>query len=198
MEDSLIAGIRKQVEESAAVYHGILEDDGLLKQIGTVASMILEAYRSGHKVLIAGNGGSAADAQHLACEVIGKFYLERPALPCIALTTNASVLTAVSNDFGYEEVFVRQVEAFGQPGDVFIAISTSGNSANILRAIEVCQKRKIRVVGFAGRSGGKMAESCEVCLKVPSDVTPRIQESHILMGHIIFSIVEASYFGKGL
>lgn len=148
--------------------------------------------------MIAGNGGSAADAQHLAGEFVSRFYFERPGLPSLALTTDTSILTAIGNDYGYERLFARQIEANGKEGDVFIGISTSGNSDNIIEALKTCREKDITTIGMTGEIGGRMTELCDYCIKVPSQETPRIQESHILIGHIICSIAEESLFGKGL
>jgi D-sedoheptulose 7-phosphate isomerase len=155
----------------------------------------LASLRAGGKLLFAGNGGSAADAQHWAAELVSRFQKERPGLAAIALTTDSSILTAIGNDYGFERVFARQVEALGAPGDVFVAISTSGRSANILRAIEAARARSLRVVGFTGESGGEMAALCDFCLQVPSTDTPRIQEGHSFLGHLLCALVEQGMYG---
>lgn len=147
--------------------------------------------------MLAGNGGSAADAQHIAAELVSRFYRERRALRCLALTTNTSVLTAVANDYDYQRVFARQVEAHGDPGDLMIGLSTSGNSANVIEALRVCETMGITTVGLTGAAGGKMPALCDLCVNVPSDETPRIQESHILIGHIICAVIEDFLFGGG-
>lgn len=152
------------------------------------------SLKSGRKVLFCGNGGSAADAQHLAAELSGRFYLDRDPLPAEALHVNTSYLTAVANDYSYEEVYARLVKGMGHEGDILVALSTSGNSTNILRAIEEARKKKMIIVGMTGASGGKMAALCDHILKVPSTDTPRIQEVHILMGHILCELTEASLF----
>jgi D-sedoheptulose 7-phosphate isomerase len=154
------------------------------------ADAVARAFSEGKKVLLCGNGGSAADAQHIACELVGRFFRERRAVPAIALTTDTSILTAVANDYSFDDVFARQVEAFGQPGDVLIAITTSGNSKNVIRAAEAARERGLIVIGLSGRTGGKLKELSDPCLCVPSDSTPRIQEMHILLGHILCEIVE--------
>jgi len=189
--------IQNQIEDSIKTKEKILQNKALMKNIFDVAEVIINAYRNGKKTLTAGNGGSAADAQHIAAEFVSRFYFDRPALPSIALTTDTSILTAIGNDYGYDRLFARQLEANGNSGDIFIAISTSGNSANIIEALKVCKDRDIISVGLSGESGGKMAELCDYMIKVPSNITPRIQESHILIGHIICATVEEALFGEG-
>lgn len=189
--------ISTQIEDSYQVKQKILEDKTLVSLIEEVSQKAVATYKNGHKTLIAGNGGSAADAQHIAGEFVSRFYFDRPGLASLALTTDTSILTAVANDYGYQRLFARQIQANGETGDMFIAISTSGNSANILEALKECQDKGITTVGLTGETGGKMAELCDYCIKVPSTSTPRIQESHILMGHIICSVVEEALFGKG-
>lgn len=191
------AYIRKQIERSIEVKQKLLADEDLLELIETIARKAVEVYQNGNKILISGNGGSAADAQHIAGEFVNRFYFDRPGLPAIALTTDTSVLTAVGNDYGYEHLFARQIQANGVAGDMFIGMSTSGNSSNIIRALEECRKKEIVAVGFTGGTGGKMAALCDYCITVPSVETPRIQESHILIGHIICAIVEEQLFGAG-
>ena len=158
------------------------------------AQAIIHAYRAKHKILIAGNGGSAADSQHLAAEFVNRFNFDRPGLPAIALTTDTSILTSVSNDSGFNMLFSRQIEALGMEGDLFLGLSTSGNSPNIIEALSVCRKEKIFSIGLSGSDGGKMKDLCDICIMVPSDETPRIQEAHILIGHIICSLVEEELF----
>jgi len=187
--------ITEQISESMAVKQQILADQGLLARIGQAALVMIEAYRQGKKTLIAGNGGSAADAQHLAGELVSKFYFDRPGLPAVALTTDTSILTAIGNDYGFERLFERQVQAQGNAGDVFLGISTSGNSENLLRALKCCREKGIYTIGLTGSGGGKMKEWCDLCLEVPSSQTPRIQEAHILIGHILCCIVEEKLFG---
>jgi D-sedoheptulose 7-phosphate isomerase len=164
--------------------------DTLTGDIETACEMITSAIKSGNKVLLAGNGGSAADAQHIAAELSGRFVKHRKALPGIALTVDTSALTAIANDYGYEHVFARQVEAYAQPGDLFIGISTSGNSPGILNAFETATKFKCKTLGLSGRDGGKMNGICELNIIVPSDITARIQEMHILIGHILCKAVD--------
>ena len=189
--------IKEHFEDSIAVKTKILNDEKLLELIKKVALETTKAYKEGKKTLLAGNGGSAADAQHIAGEFVSRFYFDRPGIPSIALTTDTSILTAIGNDYGYEKLFSRQVQAQGVEGDIFIGISTSGNSANIIEALKVCKEKGILSVGLTGESGGAMNELCDYCIKVPSSKTPRIQESHILIGHIICAILEEELFGKG-
>lgn len=189
--------INNQIQKSYEIKKSILEDNELTYLISEVAKKTIEAYKKGHKTIIAGNGGSAADAQHIAGEFVSKFYFDRPGLASIALTTDTSILTAIGNDYGYEKLFARQVQANGQAGDIFIGISTSGNSANIVEALKECKNKGLITVGLTGATGGKMATLCDYCIKVPSNETPRVQESHILIGHIICAVVEEAIFGKG-
>lgn len=188
--------IESQVSHSIETKQQLLADKELLQLIETASCKLTEAYRKGNKTLLAGNGGSAADAQHIAGEFVSKFYFDRPGIPSVALTTDTSILTAIGNDYGYDRLFARQVQAQGVSGDVFIAFSTSGNSENIIKALEVCKEKEIFSIGLTGAEGGKMAELCDICLKVPSHETPRIQECHILMGHILCCIVEENLFGN--
>jgi D-sedoheptulose 7-phosphate isomerase len=162
----------------------------LLLPIEKGCAIITETVLNGNKLLIAGNGGSASDAQHIAAEFTGRFVKERKALAAIALSTDTSALTAISNDYGFEQVFARQLEALAQPGDLFLAISTSGNSANVLKALEAAKKAGCKTLGLSGRDGGKMNELCDLNIVVPSDITARIQEMHILIGHIFCKAVD--------
>jgi len=189
--------LTEQIKKSIDLKSSILEDKAMINQILEVSEKLIEAYRAGNKTLIAGNGGSAADAQHLAGEFVSKFYFDRPGLPSISLSTDTSVMTAIGNDYGFENLFARQVQANGVKGDFFIGLSTSGNSPNMLKALEECHKKEIMSFGLTGESGGKMAELCDYCIKVPSAETPRIQESHIMIGHLLCSIVEEAIFGSG-
>jgi D-sedoheptulose 7-phosphate isomerase len=189
--------IENQVKKSYKTKQAIYKDKELMELIQKVSKVVIKAYKKGNKTLIAGNGGSAADAQHIAGEFVSKFYFDRPGLASIALTTDTSILTAIGNDYGYEKLFSRQVQANGVKGDVFIGISTSGNSKNIIKALEECKGKGITTIGLTGQSGGKMKELCDYCICVPSNETPRIQESHILIGHIICAVVEEEIFGKG-
>jgi D-sedoheptulose 7-phosphate isomerase len=163
-------------------------------RIVETAEVIAHALRNGRKMLFFGNGGSAADAQHLASEMVGRFGPDRCALPAISLTTDTSILTAVSNDYGYEKVFARQIEALGQPGDTAIAISTSGTSPSVLLALDVARSKGLFTVGFTGETGGKMNDRTEVLFRVPSRDTPRIQETHLLLGHILCELVDRDLF----
>ena len=189
-----IATIQDQIQKSITIKTALLNDTATLDLIDQCVKVITNAYRNGKKTLIAGNGGSAADAQHISGEFVSKFNFDRPGLSSIALTTNTSVLTAIGNDYGYEHIVKRQLEAFGCEGDVFIGISTSGNSKNILKALEVCRDKGIFSIAFTGEKGNKMKELSDVCIEVPSNETPRIQECHILIGHIICCIVEENLF----
>ncbi|HNE19261.1 MAG TPA: D-sedoheptulose 7-phosphate isomerase [Turneriella sp.] len=188
--------IRGQVKDSIAVKEAFLADEANIELLNRVAGDLIAAYRAGKKTLIAGNGGSAADAQHIAAEFVSRFYFDRPALASIALTTDTSALTAIGNDYGYELLFSRQIEANGSSGDIYIAISTSGNSKNVLKSLESAKKLGIKTVGLTGRSGGKMKDIVDYCICVPSDETPRIQETHILIGHILCAAVEKELFEK--
>jgi len=195
-EQYMTEHIKKQIKESCNLMTQLLSDSALVNTIDAISLRIIDVYKNGRKVLLAGNGGSAGDAQHIAGELVNKFYFDRPGLPAMALTTDTSILTAISNDFGFDKIFARQIQANGMPGDLFIGISTSGSSPNILAAIEECRKIGITTVGFTGRSGSKMAELCDYCIMIPSGETPRIQEAHILIGHIICSVVEKALFGS--
>lgn len=188
--------IRGQVRDSIAVKEAFLAEEANIELLNRVAGDLIAAYRAGKKTLIAGNGGSAADAQHIAAEFVSRFYFDRPALASIALTTDTSALTAIGNDYGYELLFSRQIEANGNAGDIYIAISTSGNSKNVLKSLESAKKLGIKTVGLTGRSGGKMKDMVDYCICVPSDETPRIQETHILVGHILCAAVEKELFEK--
>ncbi|MFK0410569.1 D-sedoheptulose 7-phosphate isomerase [Campylobacter jejuni] len=195
--DNLNSYIKGHFADSILVKEQILKDENLITLIKNASLEVIKAYKNGNKTLLAGNGGSAADAQHIAGEFVSRFYFDRPGIASIALTTDTSILTAIGNDYGYENLFARQVQAQGVKGDVFIGISTSGNSKNILKALEFCKQKEIISIGLSGASGGAMNELCDYCIKVPSTCTPRIQEAHILIGHIICAIVEEELFGKG-
>ncbi|MBF0358011.1 MAG: D-sedoheptulose 7-phosphate isomerase [Magnetococcales bacterium] len=183
-----------QIEESRDVKQRILDDKECLQTIQSACDLALSCYRSGGKMLIAGNGGSAADAQHIAGELVSRFFFDRPSLPAIALTTDSSILTAIGNDYGYENLFSRQIEGNGSSGDMFLAITTSGNSPNIIRGIAAARKKNLSVVGLTGAVGGEMAGLCDVCIKIPATLTPRIQEGHILVGHLICGYIEQALF----
>lgn len=187
--------INEEIFESARIKNQLL-DDSYLQIIKEMGREIISALKQKNKVLIAGNGGSAADAQHFAGELAGKFLVEKKPLPAMALTTNSSVLTAIANDFGYEEVFQRQVESLGQTGDIFFAISTSGNSENLVRALQVAKEKDLKTMGLLGKGGGEMKELCGLSLIVPSESTPRIQEVHILVIHLLCSMVDNVFANK--
>lgn len=187
--------ITEQIRSSILTKELILADNEIIFKIELAAEKVIAAYRNQKKTLVAGNGGSAADAQHIAGEFVSRFYFDRPGLASIALTTDTSVLTAIGNDYGYERLFSRQIQALGVPGDVFIGISTSGNSKNIIKALKTCREKDIFCIGLTGKNVGAMDEFCDICINIPSIETPRIQESHILIGHIICGLVEGEIFG---
>lgn len=182
------------IQQSIAVKYILLSDDALLKTVHDVAAAMVNVYKQDGKVLFCGNGGSAADAQHLAAELSGRFYFDRPPLFAEALHVNTSYLTAVANDYSYGEIYARLVEAMGKEGDVLIGISTSGNSENIIKAIKVANERGMVTVGLTGEGGGEMKDVCQYLIAVSSKDTPRIQECHILIGHIICELVESGLF----
>jgi D-sedoheptulose 7-phosphate isomerase len=184
----VVAGLREGAELRIHLAQALGE------KIVDAANVIAESLKSGGKVLLFGNGGSAADAQHLAAEFVGRFVLERGPLPGIALTTDSSILTAVGNDYGFDQVFVRQVLALGRPGDVAIGISTSGNSPNVIKAVQAAAERGLRTIGLAGRDGGALAKAVEIAITVPSKNTARIQECHIAVGHVLCELVEEDLF----
>lgn len=187
--------IREQLGKSIAVLEKVRADDALLGVVAQAAEITAEAMLKGRKLMVAGNGGSAADSQHLVAEFVSRLVKDRPALRAIALTVDSSILTAIGNDYGFEKCFERQIEALGQQGDVFLAISTSGNSPNVLRALELCRTLGIVTIGFSGNGGGKMAPLCDYNVIVPCDVTMNIQESHLALEHIFCILVELCYFG---
>jgi D-sedoheptulose 7-phosphate isomerase len=187
--------IQQSIQESISVKQNLLNDQVFLQKIEDAARSMVRTFQNGGKVLLCGNGGSAADAQHIAAELSGRFYTDRPPLFAEALHVNSSYVTAVANDYGYEHVFSRMVQAAGKTGDILIAFSTSGNSPNILKAIESAKTQGMLVIGFTGATGGKMAQVCDILLNVPSSDTPRIQEAHILIGHILCQWVEGEMFG---
>jgi len=186
--------ITNLITASINVKEKVLNDEQLLQTIEKCVTVIAEAFKKGNKVLFCGNGGSAADAQHLAAEFSGRFYTDRDALPAEALHANSSYITAVANDYGYENVYSRLLKGIGQKGDILIGLSTSGNSPNIIKALEMAHSKGMITIGLTGASGGKMKELCQYLINVPSADTPRIQESHILIGHIICQLVEALLF----
>lgn len=186
--------IQHRISESIETKSNLLADKKLLQVIEDVIKVILESLRNGNKILFCGNGGSAADAQHLAAEFSGRFYINRHALPAEALHCNTSYLTAVANDYSYDVIYARLLQGIGKPGDVLIGMSTSGNSVNIIAAFKVAKETGVITVAFTGDTGGKMKDICDYLFNVPSANTPRIQEAHMLAGHIICEIVEKEYF----
>ena len=185
--------IKAQMAESIRVKQALMEDESLMEKIAHIASLMVDAYKAGHKTLWAGNGGSAADAQHMAGELVNKFTFDRPGLPALSLSTDTSIITAVGNDYGFDRLFARQVEAQGCPGDVFIGISTSGRSKNIVEALKACRGKGITSVAIVGADPCPLDEADHV-IHVPSTVTPRIQECQTLIGHILCYLVEQSLF----
>lgn len=189
--------IKNEINKSIKVKYSICNDKCTIKLIKKVSEICVKTLKNGNKIILAGNGGSAADAQHIAGELVSKFYFDRPGLSALALTTDTSILTAIGNDYGYEKLFSRQIEANGIAGDVFIGISTSGNSRNIIYALKECKKRNIKTIGLTGSKKCEMDNLCDIVIKVPSESTPNIQESHIMIGHIVCAIIEEQIFGKG-
>jgi len=188
----LLARVRAAIEESVSVKRAVLE---LCEaDIARAAAVVIETFRSGGKLLAFGNGGSASDAQHLAAELAGRYVRERPGLPALALCANTSDVTAIGNDYGFDRVFARLIEAHGRSGDVAVALSTSGSSANVVAAVEVARERGLRTIGLTGKGGGKLAGMVDVPIAVPSDSTPRIQEAHITVVHLICELVDAALF----
>jgi D-sedoheptulose 7-phosphate isomerase len=190
--------IKDQIKKSYETKQAIYSNEALLDAIVAVAKECVALYKTDKKTMLAGNGGSAADAQHIAAELVGRYGFDRPSIPSLALTTDTSNLTAIGNDYGYDQVFSRQLEGMGQSGDIFIGISTSGNSTNIVKAFESAKKKGIKTVALVGRDGGLMAKMADMSIIVPSDSTPRIQESHILIGHILCDIIEKEIFAEGV
>ena len=190
--------IKKIISESIAVKQALLLNEELITKLDEVSNTLVIAFKNGNKVLFCGNGGSAADAQHLAAEFSGRFYTDRDALPAEALHVNTSYLTAVANDYSYDVVYARLVKGIGKKGDVLVGLSTSGNSKNIVEAFKVAKEKELITVGFTGESGGSMKELSDYLFNVPSTNTPRIQESHIMLGHIICELVEERYFASPL
>lgn len=182
--------VRERIQDCLRVGQALLGDPDLVRSVRQAARVVAQALAEGHKLLVFGNGGSAADAQHIAAELVGRYLRERRALPAVALTVNTSVLTALANDFSFDHVFARQIEALGAPQDVALAISTSGNSRNILLGIEAAKRLGLATLGLTGRSGGQLRDAVSHCITVPSGETPRIQEAHILVGHILCEVVE--------
>lgn len=188
--------IKSIISESIAVKNKVLGDGVLLSNIAEITTMTVRALRNGNHIYFCGNGGSAADAQHLAAEFSGRFYIDRDALPAEALHCNTSYLTAVANDYSYELVYSRLIKGIGRKGDLLIGLSTSGNSGNIIKAFETAREKELITVGFTGQGGGKLAAHSDYLVGVPSKNTPRIQEAHIMIGHIICELVEEQYFAS--
>lgn len=186
------ARLRAHLDTIAAIE----KDETLKAAVQEAVEAIVHCFRSGGRVYFCGNGGSAADAQHLAAEFSGRFYFDRPVLPADALHCNTSYLTAVGNDYGYDKIFARLISGLGQKGDILVGLSTSGNSENILRAFEVCREKGVRTIALTGASGGRMKTLADLLINIPSTDTPRIQEAHITVGHIICELVEQAIFGK--
>jgi D-sedoheptulose 7-phosphate isomerase len=186
--------IKKIIQASIETKQQVLQDEELLKTICEVVNIIVTAFKNGHRVYFCGNGGSAADAQHLAAEFSGRFYTDRKALPAEALHCNTSYLTAVANDYGYDVVYSRIIDGIGQSGDVLVGLSTSGNSVNIIKAFETAKEKGITTIAFTGTSGGKLKSVSNYLINIPSTDTPRIQESHIMIGHIICQLAEEKIF----
>ena len=192
MKDDVIL---REINDSISVKQKILNDVALVDLIKKVADECIAAYTRGNRILLAGNGGSAADAQHIAAEFVSRYAFDRPGLPAIALSTDTSMLTAIGNDYGFDQIFCRQLEANGRKGDVFIGISTSGSSPNVIAALQRARGLDITTIGLTGQNGGEIQAHCDYCIQVPSMSTPRIQESHIMLAHIICDLVEETLFG---
>jgi D-sedoheptulose 7-phosphate isomerase len=198
MESLMKDYISTSIAEAQRMMSAMLEDDVLLSMIEAAAGACINCLRCGGKILLAGNGGSAADAQHIAGELVNRFAFDRPGLPAIALTTDTSIITAISNDYGYDMLFARQVQALGSERDVFIGYSTSGQSTNILRALQEARSRGLTCIGLTGKRGGPMRQLCDYLFEVPSVETPKIQEGHLVIGHILCALVESAMFKDAL
>ncbi len=188
------ARVTSSIEASIAVKERLLSSVEVVSSVAKVSEILVEALEQGNKVLLFGNGGSAADAQHIAAEFVGRFAFDRPPLPALALSVNTSCITAIGNDYGFDQVFSRQIEALAHPGDVAIGISTSGNSPNVVSALSVSRHKGLHTIALTGCTGGKLKDEVDYCICVPSNDTPRIQECHILIGHIISELVEQTIF----
>ncbi len=188
--------IKEEMHKTQAIILRMLDDLQLQNEVQKIAERCIQALQLGNKILFAGNGGSAADSQHLAAELVSRLRYNRPGLAAIALTTDTSALTAIGNDYSFQDLFARQIEAIGRPGDVLIAISTSGKSPNILKALETARARKMSTIGFTGKFSSFFSERCDLILNIPSMETPKIQECHIMMGHIICALIEEEIFGS--
>lgn len=193
-ENNFQHDVKQSIEASIVVKQELLRSEDVLLAIAKTSEILIDALQKGNKALFFGNGGSAADAQHIAAELVGRFAFDRPALPALALSVNTSCVTAIGNDFGFEQVFSRQLEALARPGDVAIGISTSGNSANVIHALTTAKKIGLHTVCLTGRTGGRLRSEVDHCICAPSTEAPRIQECHILIGHIISEIVERQIF----
>lgn len=194
MEDMMKTYISRQMAEAQRIISTMLADEEILSVTSNAARACIDSLKGGHKILLAGNGGSAADAQHIAGELVSRFAFDRPGLPAVALTTDTSILTAIGNDYGYENLFSRQIQAQGSEGDVFIGYSTSGESPNILHALEIAREKGLICIGMTGNRGGPMLELCDHVLQVPSADTPKVQEGHLVLGHIICGLIENTLF----
>ena len=186
--------IRRNISDSISVNQKLLKNDTILTEITKVVDLIVEAFNNGNKLLFCGNGGSAADAQHLAAEFSGRYYLNRPPLHAEALHTDTSFMTAVSNDLSFDDVYARLIQGIGKQGDILIGMSTSGNSKNVIKALEEAKKKNIITIGFTGKTNGNMKPYCDFLINIPSDDTPRIQECHLMLGHAICELVEKELF----
>jgi D-sedoheptulose 7-phosphate isomerase len=193
--EQLAAIVKQQLDASMAVMRQVIEDQTIASTIAAAAEKTAASMKEGRKLIVAGNGGSAADSQHLVAEFVSRLTVDRPALPAIALTVDTSILTAIGNDYAYENVFERQLEALGRDGDIFLALSTSGNSKNVIKGLRQARRMNITTIGFSGNGGGQMASLCDYSVVVPSSVTMHIQESHIALEHIFCMLVEKCYFG---
>ena len=187
--------VSSELNEAAVLFDALANDEEIIASINAISNVCVTALQNGNRIIFAGNGGSAADAQHFAAELVGRFYFERAALPSMALNTDTSMLTAIGNDYGFEHIFTRQLEANASTGDVLVSLSTSGSSANVIHAIRYCKDAGIISVGLSGNSGGEMMEVCDYCITVPSNSTPRIQEAHTVIGHTICAGIEHGMFG---
>lgn len=186
--------IKTEIIKLQTITQQILDDKNIILTVEKIVKECIDCYKNGNKILFAGNGGSAADSQHLAAELVSRLKFNRAGLAAIAITTDTSILTAIGNDYGFETLFSRQIEALGNKGDVFFAISTSGNSANIIQAINTAKTKKIKVIGLTGQDGGKMADICDFIIKIPTTDTAKIQECHIMLGHTICALIEKKIF----
>jgi len=187
-----------RIRDSASLIQSLLSSSAYLDAVVASADAMIRSLRSGNKILFFGNGGSAADAQHMAAELSGRFLIERASLSGLALTTNSSAMTAIGNDYSFDEIFARQIQGIGNPGDMAFAISTSGNSPNVLKAVVVAKERELISIGLTGNTGGKLRSLVNHCIRVPSDQTPRIQEVHILTGHILCELIEDALYGSSI